>query len=67
MKLFAVSYVDLFHHDLMTEFVRAPDAVTAIKTHSKISLFEFKATDLEGIKKEAFNNDCMVNAVEVPQ
>ena len=72
MKLYACSYIDWFDYELTTEFVFAESAEAALRGWSKTK--EMFPADrllddapLEILKKAAFDQDAMVNAVEVPQ
>lgn len=70
-KLFAVSYIDFFNHELITEFHRADDWHTALCLHTKVCndaeyMGWLGEMDIEGAKEEAFNGDWLFDVVEVP-
>lgn len=66
MKRFAVSYIDWFEHDLTTVIVEAVDIAHALQLHPKFSSFDIDYSEsLEGIKKQAFDCDCMVECIEI--
>lgn len=67
MKRWAVSYVDWFDHDLTTVIVVADSVANALQQHPKFATFEIDYSEgLEGIKRQAFDCDCMVECVEIP-
>lgn len=62
MKRWAVSYIDWFDHELTTLIVSADDYRAA-----KIVAYEWiEVPDLERFKMQAFDVDCMVECVEIP-
>lgn len=70
-KLFAVSYIDFFNNELVTEFHRAANWQTALCLHTKVvNDAEYMdwlcGLDIEDAKEEAFNGDWMFDVVEVP-
>lgn len=69
MKTWAVSYIDWFDHELITEFVKAPTWQAALLGHSHIQADHFEGLNditLEDAKVQAFDMDCMIEVIEVP-
>lgn len=70
-KLFAVSYIDFFDKNLVTEFHRAANWQTALCLHTKV-INDAKYTtwlcglDIEDAKEVAFNSNWLFDVVEVP-
>ena len=68
-KLFAVSYIDFFNNDLVTEFHRADNWQTALELHTEVDAEDtahIRSMDIEDAKEEAFNCDWLFDVVEVP-
>lgn len=67
MARYAVSYIDWFDHALTTLIVEADSIAKALQQHPKFSTLEIDYNkDLEDIKHQAFDCDCMVECVEIP-
>lgn len=69
-KLFAVSYMDFFNNNLITELHYADDWQDALSLHTKVvtdsEYMEFiNAVDMEEAKEDAFNGDWLFDVVEV--
>jgi diacylglycerol kinase family enzyme len=66
MKRWAVSYIDWSDNDLTTVIVYADSVKDALWLHPKIASFEWSdSTDLDTLKREAFDCDCMIECVEI--
>lgn len=67
-KRYAVSYIDWYDHDLTTVIVEAKSALLALNKHPKIddTLFDDCIT-VNDAKVVAFDADCMVESVEIPE
>lgn len=70
-KLYAVSYMDFFNNNLITEIHQANCWQDALMMHSNVvQCGEFEATimtqDIEDAKEDAFNGDWLFDVVEVP-
>lgn len=73
-KLFAVSFIAFHDNELYTAFIKAENDVDAIARCGPIrellaaSREEIRAAkNQEKLKEAAFDCDCMINSVEVPQ
>ena len=72
MQRYAVSYVSFADNELSTEIVEAEDKVEALTKHSKIANVTEQREyfdsfiNLEDAKAGAFESNCLVDVVEVP-
>lgn len=70
-KLFAVSYMDFFTNNLVTEFHQAQCWQDALMMHSNVTQCgEFEAylmtQEMEDAQEDAFNGDWLFDVKEVP-
>lgn len=71
--LFAVSYINWFDHDLITEFHSGATWKEALAKHSMLAQSPFAEDgepipdDLEKMKQLCFDCDCMIEVKEVPR
>lgn len=70
--LYAVSYINWFDHDLITEFHSGETWKDALLKHSMLAQSPFGKdgeavpNDLEQMKQLCFDCDCMISVVPVP-
>lgn len=70
MKKFAVGYIDFYDNELTIEIIEAEDWYTALNSHTKLKSMNedecyLSSDSLEAAKDIAFNNDFMIDVVEV--
>lgn len=65
---YVVGYATLFDNDLKLTIVEAIDAVTAVLqvTHKHGWKFE-TGLSVEELREAAFNSDCLLNVLEIPE
>lgn len=66
MKTYVASFINFFDNDLTSIVFKAPSNEEAYKyacEHYNVTLEENDYSDLESIKIEAFNQDCMINVI----
>ncbi len=68
MKRFVVSHIDWFDHELVSMIVLADDWRGAIAQHPKIATYDdWPVESLELAREHAFNCDCMIDCLEIPE
>ena len=70
MKRWAVGYINFYDNDLVIEIVEAADWRAALCAHSKLADMAeivLNCADLEAAKVEAFDQDSMIDVVEIPE
>ena len=67
MKKWAVGFISFSDNELWIEIIEAESWQEALKKHKQISIdgFEFDMTSLEAAKADAFDQDAMINVVEI--
>lgn len=66
MKRWAVSCINFYDHDLTTIIVKAESWFEALMQHESVKGTKLPDTDLDAAKEEAFNCDCMIEVIEIP-
>lgn len=71
-KRWAVSYVNFYDNELVTEIVVAQNWKIALVLHSKLATEDWETfvnsipETLEEVKEYFFNADCAIDVVEIP-
>lgn len=70
--LYAVSYINWYDHNLITEFHSGADWKEALRKHSMLAQSPFSEgepipDDLDKMKQLCFDCDCMIEVIQVPQ
>ena len=69
MKRFCVSFIDFFDNDLTSKMVEGENeldaALSYLEKYQGPKLCSEDFQDLENLKENCFDNDCMINAIEI--